>query len=232
MLRRSACAESDGTMAVRIVQFPVHADMQASSSSQASREDCQELYVVLFPAPKFPLAKQFWQHTGLGISSRYAERCLSYVIEPHTPSPASIPGLCSKHAQGGNRHYAKRHSLRSPQDDKLHSKAFEDLNETHATYLEERYGRNMPLSHGAIAKRTLRRRIAGVLIHDPDDSLQNFPSKHGGTSAEEVGWSSRGVRSLTEDDVYLFPTGMSAIWTAHQLVLRTMPPATKSVCFG
>jgi cystathionine gamma-synthase len=39
------------------------------------------------------------------------------------------------------------------------------------------------------------------------------------------------VKDVTEDDVYLLPTGMTAIWTAHQLVLGTQPPA-KSVCFG
>jgi cystathionine gamma-synthase len=41
---------------------------------------------------------------------------------------------------------------------------------------------------------------------------------------------------VTEDDVYLYPTGMSAIWHAHQIscVLRERQgqKGGKSVCFG
>ena len=48
--------------------------------------------------------------------------------------------------------------------------------------------------------------------------------------------SYRGVGSLTEDDVYLYPCGMSAIFHAYMAVLRTLEmdgrPAGKSVCFG
>jgi hypothetical protein len=35
----------------------------------------------------------------------------------------------------------------------------------------------------------------------------------------------------TEYDVFLYPTGMSAIWHAHQLTL-SCKPGLKSVCFG
>ncbi|KAG8984508.1 hypothetical protein FRB90_005266 [Tulasnella sp. 427] len=47
----------------------------------------------------------------------------------------------------------------------------------------------------------------------------------------------RGVKSISEDDVYLHPTGMSAIWHSHQLALgtaekRTGKSAGKSICFG
>ena len=46
----------------------------------------------------------------------------------------------------------------------------------------------------------------------------------------EVAQSVRGV-AVTEDDVFLFPTGMTAIWTAHQLAMDARG-AKKSVCFG
>lgn len=36
-----------------------------------------ELHVVTYPLEIRKLAKSFWQHTGMGISSRYAEVCLS-----------------------------------------------------------------------------------------------------------------------------------------------------------
>ena len=38
-----------------------------------------ELHAVLYPPDLYPLAKDFWQHTGYGISSRYAEFCLGRV---------------------------------------------------------------------------------------------------------------------------------------------------------
>jgi cystathionine gamma-synthase len=37
----------------------------------------REIYAVAYPADLFPQAKSFWQHTGRGISSRYA----SYWLE-------------------------------------------------------------------------------------------------------------------------------------------------------
>lgn len=40
-----------------------------------------EFYAVLFPSDLFPLAKSFWQHTGFGVSSRYAEFCLEQICK-------------------------------------------------------------------------------------------------------------------------------------------------------
>ncbi|KAG8704170.1 hypothetical protein FRC09_003718 [Ceratobasidium sp. 395] len=65
----------------------------------------------------------------------------------------------------------------------------------------------------------LRRRIAGVLVDDSPPA-----------ETPELGASKRGV-DVTEDDVFLFPTGMSAIWTSHQLALAARPQH-KSICFG
>ena len=47
-----------------------------------------EFYAVLYPSDLFSLAKLFWQHTGFGISSRYAECCLQNInklglFDPH-----------------------------------------------------------------------------------------------------------------------------------------------------
>lgn len=102
----------------------------------------------------------------------------------------------------------------------------ENLSSDQATYVEERYGRNLPLESAAAAKRALRRRIAGVLVRDTPTEW----SIAGGQEAE-VGPSTRGVESVTEDDVFLYATGMSAIWSAHQLALAVRPVA-KSICFG
>lgn len=102
----------------------------------------------------------------------------------------------------------------------------ETFDADHTTYLEERYGRNLPVEAAAFAKRAMRRRIAGVLIHDTPNHWSQA-----GEQSTEVGPSTRGVKEVSEDDVFLYPTGMSAIFSAHQLALGTMPSA-KSICFG
>lgn len=99
------------------------------------------------------------------------------------------------------------------------------LDEDHSTYLEERYGRNLSQDAGTFAKRALRRRIAGVLLRDEPavwDAVGSIDS--------ELKPSTRGP-GVTEDDVYLYPTGMAAIWNAHQII-SAVRPAAKSVAFG
>lgn len=216
---------------VRLVQYSITPDANAPSpSSPISAPLSIELHVVLFPAESFPLAKQFWQHTGLGISSRLADRCLSMIPEE---TPAASPVAPRKPTKPGNRHYAARSSPAPtptsptpppfPSSQTAGSGDPEDLD---ATYLEERYGRNLPVESAASAKRALRRRIAGVLVRDSPSDWADV-----GKPDIELRASTRGVSEVTEDDVYLYPTGMSAIWSAHQLVLGARPPA-KSVCFG
>ncbi|KAG0231856.1 hypothetical protein BGW42_008605 [Actinomortierella wolfii] len=80
-------------------------------------------------------------------------------------------------------------------------------------YVEERYGRNLDLSFAPKAKVAMRRRIASQVAH------------HAG-----AGWQGEGDY-VTEDDVYLYPTGMSAIYNAHRTALA-VHPTRKSVCFG
>ncbi|KAK7696357.1 hypothetical protein QCA50_001011 [Cerrena zonata] len=196
---------------IRLVQHVIHPNNGSSNSPSI------ELHIVLFPENQFSLAKQFWQHTGLGVSSRLAERCLIMLQDqeqlPTSMASPRIPG------KSGNKHY----SAKPPRESQVEN-AVDDLED--ATYLEERYGRNLPQDAAASAKRAMKRRIAGVLVRDsPSDWSQ------AGKQDAEVGPSTRGVHEVSEDDVYLYPTGMAAIWNAHQLALHVRPP-TKSICFG
>ncbi|KAF9239783.1 pyridoxal phosphate-dependent transferase [Melanogaster broomeanus] len=220
---------------VRLVQYFICPE--GSSITASPQAKCAELHIVLFPAEILPIAKQFWQHTGLGISSRLAEHCLSILPgqDPQSPQTPSSPPLSSISPRPPfkalNKHYSVKHTPRSPSFGEIGSPVLssDDLTQDQSTYLEERYGRNLPLSAGAFAKRALRRRIAGVLVRDNIDDSPQGPCA--GAQDVEIGPSSRGVRDVTEDDVFLYPTGMSAIWNAHQLALRARP-ANKSVCFG
>ncbi|KAJ8295086.1 putative cystathionine gamma-synthase [Rhodotorula toruloides] len=64
----------------RITSWPIHAVSSSSptdstpSASAATRTIT--VWACFFPSSDFPAAKQYWQHTGEGISSRVAERCL------------------------------------------------------------------------------------------------------------------------------------------------------------
>lgn len=231
MLARSA--EFGSTVPVRLVQFVVCPEDKQSNGASHARSGstsgtCVELHIVLFPADSWPLAKQFWQHTGMGISSRLAERALSMLPDETAPPPSPV---LSRPMKSANRHYSR--SITSiPKSPTLSSpppvarpEEPDSLGADESTYLEERYGRNLPVAAAAAAKRAMRRRIAGVLVSD------DHPDVHAGSNDVEIGPSSRGVSDVSEDDVFLFPTGMASIWAAHQLALGVRPVA-KSVCFG
>ncbi|KZT07024.1 PLP-dependent transferase [Laetiporus sulphureus 93-53] len=225
MIDRSS--KTGSAVSVRLVQFLICPEDEPETT-----ESCIELYIVLFPGDSFPLAKQFFQHTGLCISSRYAEHCLSLLEKEKPGSPK--PAFARPHTRTPNRHYSTNSFSKSPpatpvpgHSTRLPAKPTDEaLSADQSVYVEERYGRNLPLASAAAAKRALRRRIAGVLVQDSPSDW----STAGGHEAE-LGPSTRGVESVTEDDVYLYSTGMSAIWSAHQLALGVLP-AAKSICFG
>lgn len=217
--------------AVRLVQFLICPSKKSDrpcdcNISPSERVSCAELHIVLFPEGIFPLAKQFWQHSGTGISSRLAERCLSLVQEDTSPPQTPTSRFPSK-----NKHYAARSSKSSTDYGSITSpkKTSENLGQDETVYVEERYGRNLPVASASAAKRALKRRIAGVLVRDNSSDCPGGPCA--GVPEAAVGPSTRGVADVSEEDVYLFPCGMSAIWNAHELVLAVRPPA-KSVCFG
>ena len=210
-------ASKDGVQfPVRITQFLPHSDDKDGGNCDPMSKLGADLFIVLFPGDKIQYAKPFWQHTGMGISSRYAEHCLSLL--PEEAIPAS-PTIYSK-PKSAHRYYSvkeKRQSLPTIPNDAP--------GDGYSTYLEERYGRILPQDAAAFAKRALRRRIAGVLLRDEaaDWGVVGSPNS-------ELRSSTRGP-GVTEDDVYLYPTGMAAIWNAYQTA-HAVRPAAKSVAFG
>ncbi|KAG8958331.1 hypothetical protein FRC03_009225 [Tulasnella sp. 419] len=212
-----------------------------------------DLHIVFLPQEIFRIGKSFWQHVGDGISSRLAEKCLSMLnddvsdvsngVTTTTAPPPLSSGLGKRPPQrystSGFSHYGSkkgvtaprsppRQPAKSPPVRKSQEAEDEDsLTADATTYLEERYARNLPQSSAATAKRTLRRRIAGVLVRDdtPEVDLTLPVAKE----------SWRGVKNVGESDVWLYPTGMSAIWHAHQLAMQWKAKegeVGKSVCFG
>lgn len=152
----------------------------------------------------------------MGISSRFAEHCLSLLPEENVPTS---PTLYTK-PKSSHRYYSVKERRQS-----LSATPGDALSDDQSTYLEERYGRNLSQDAATFAKRALRRRIAGVLLRDGPADWDAV-----GSTNSELRPSTRGP-GVTEDDVYLYPTGMAAIWNAHQTI-SNVRPAAKNVAFG
>ncbi|WVR03892.1 hypothetical protein IAU60_000891 [Kwoniella sp. DSM 27419] len=252
---RDFLASRQPAIASRVVEFvicPSAVSLIDSSSSRAlGGVDCVELQILLFDKAHWSMAKSFWQHSGDGICSRLAERALAFLGEtpagdstrPPTPPMDRPP---SKAPSTRNRHYSRRNTASTPvtprtpvtpststfsattgQDAPVEPVSGEHLTPDLATYLEERYGRNLPLFNAPLAKQALKRRIAGGLL----------PSDEGFGQVDDVArGAGSGKRAVQEDDVYLYPCGMSAIWHAFAIARsarrRRGEPEGKSVCYG
>lgn len=208
-----------------------------------------KVFATFFPKEAFSIAKQFWQHAGDIVTSRLATFCLRWLslnkAEEEQQEAATAAVLAASKSAirmpRVNRHYAAtKPALTSPSNGSPtlpsgdlangvesiqlqgEKKAGQDVDEEdrpveeeadgidsrdYEVYVEERYGRNLDLSFAPKAKVALRRRIATQVAH------------HAGSGY------------VTEDDVYLYPTGMSAIYNAHRIAL-TLFPTRKSICFG
>lgn len=220
---------------VRIVRYTIHPPEvlnPALAKPSSTPRPSVELHIVFFPVENERLGFSFWQHTGSGISSRFAEYCLTLIslseppaaskatngTHPSSPTPPSPVAPKAKH-----KHYsALQKGVQSPiapspapvndEDD------VDGSSPDWSRFVEERYARNLPLSEAPMAKRQLRRRIAGVLLAEQVQSAESSPSPST-------------TSGPSEEDVFLLPAGMCAIWHAHRTVTGAFPPY-KSVCFG
>ncbi|EPY53955.1 cystathionine gamma-synthase [Schizosaccharomyces cryophilus OY26] len=184
-----------------------------------------DVFAVLFPSDLFGVAKQFWQHTGEGISSRRAVCFLhAYrMIQTITKEGSYKQSLSHLKSKSRSR-YASPQDMEALQnwmssENQSNEAEMTDVNR----YLEERYGRNLDLSLATSAKIVLRRRIAGTL-EDEVDLKKSLPRE----KESEL----RQIQGLTHEDVYLFPTGMSSIYNAHRILRNVLDGTRKSVCFG
>ena len=202
-------AKDNAQFSVRITRFPLHPDGKDGKLGA-------ELHIVLFPADKYQYARPFWQHTGLGISSRYAEHCLSLLPEGIAPaSPTIYTEPKSPHACHSVKGESKPLPI-APDD---------APSEDYSAHPEERHGQDLSQDAVASAKRALCRRIAGAFPRDGQADRNAV-----GSTSSELQPSTRGL-GITEDDVYLYPTGMAAFWSAYQMI-SAVRPAAKSVAFG
>lgn len=200
---------------IRIVSFvpssKVGSDLRSNVASK--------LFCVIYPKALAPIAKQVWQHSGDGISSRRSEFCSNalqdgYLVEDTTAADAKA-SIFSK----GPKRYQQRSF--TPKESDHGSKTVESSDgREYSEFVEERFGRNLSPTLASNAKRAVRRRIAGSLTADVDlhEALE-----------KEI--SDGRIAGLTEDDVFLYPGGMSSIFNTHRALLSAMG-SLKSICFG
>lgn len=185
------------------------------------------VFVVLFPTDAFRVAKQYWQHCGDILSSRQAEYCLRLLDKKAEAEAEQAEALKPKR---GNQRYGR------PGRPLAANAGGESCEAEHLSYVEERYGRNLPVQYADHAKVALRRRIAGIITEKEDEQALQLEDVKMATEADletqRQMQGERNMKGLSEDDVYLYPCGMSAIFHAHQLALAIGDASRKSVCFG
>lgn len=147
------------------------------------------LYAVVFPAAKFKTAKVFWQHTGLGISSRRAEFHRRF-FDSGTLIESNRDKMDAEHKNA--RLEANKHShFATPQ-----------------LVMGEQLRMDLMLERSTNAKLAIRERIA--------QSISSGRASQCGVNAS---------------DVYIFTTGMSAMYNVHRMLLAIKGHLT-SVCYG
>jgi cystathionine gamma-synthase len=193
------------------------------------------LSCVFFPKEYFSVAKQVWQHSGDGISSRRGEFCLKAlrdgILEPVATQPQLRPeDMYTK----GPRRYQRPgsrngiiHDITSSNNATTDQAATDGEDKDHAQFVEERFGRNLNVKLASQAKLAIRRRISGCLTEDAELEQALAGSPEG---------CDRRQKGLSENDVYLYPCGMSSIFNAHRILLANAEakgqPPRKSICFG
>ncbi|KAK4694899.1 hypothetical protein P7C71_g2754, partial [Lecanoromycetidae sp. Uapishka_2] len=184
-------------------------------SSHAVAERCVEFF--LNQVPSISLDKS---HTGDGVSSRRAEYCHKAFNEGHLATHQYITGSQNsddpKTPSKGPRRYQKKDSVDLSSVDKTDGKES-------VQFVEERFGRNLDVSLAASAKLAIRRRIAGALTANVDlkEALK----------ISETPTRTEQVSGLCENDVYLYPCGMSSIFNTHRSMVA-IRGQLKSISFG
>ncbi|KAL4792078.1 cystathionine gamma-synthase [Aspergillus venezuelensis] len=197
-----AKADHDFTAEVRIIDLVLDKSLE---SSEIIAKISPSVSAVIFHGDLFPEAKQYRQHSGDGISSRQAELCHTLFSESKRVDSKSSPSKLAQRLVKNVISQKLEGSRQIPQGGAAES-------QESTQFLEECFGRNLDISFVDNAKLAIRRRIAGSLLG-------------------EMTSDSRGVKRLSDDDVYLYPCGMNAIFNTHRMLLESRGQL-KSIMFG
>ena len=214
-----------GANSVRIVHLYPNDGMVSSNKNSNGTNKKEIVSAIIFPRTHTKVAMTFWQHTGDGVSSRRAEYCHEAFEDGQlTAQRAPVEhttgaGLTSP--SKGPRRYQKDSVELSQfrQPPPIGILEGKDCDQ----FVEERFGRNLDVSLAFNAKLAIRRRIAGALTANVD-LKEALELKHTPTRTEHV-------KGFSENDVYLYPDGMSSIFNTHRTMMACRGQL-KSISFG
>jgi cystathionine gamma-synthase len=229
MQSRDSSVSAEQIQVVDLVLDRLRAD------SETLKKVSPSISAVIFPKALFSLAKQYWQHSGDGVSSRRAEFCHGLFSEGLLVEQTALQPISNgfQKACKGPRRYQRGSIDKTPSKMHQDGSGSPEIYHEHVgclpqearestQFLEERFGRNLDVSFVDNAKSAIRRRIAGSLMGEVD--LSTAPSP-------KMSSNLRGVVELSEDDVYLYPCGMNSIFHTHRMMLEARGPL-KSISFG
>ncbi|CUM66105.1 uncharacterized protein PRCAT00003760001 [Priceomyces carsonii] len=194
---------------VRILQLSTPAPKTEEEKSYLTEAT---IAACLFPASEFSLAKNYWQHSGEGISSRLGEYCLRELFIKDKDENIDPSSKLLANSNLKQEIQAQAIQKKSPSISFKTSNSDETFYESES-YIDEKFGRILDLKFADQAKAALRKRICG-----------NVEDSAGEANSERSG-------HLDPSDVYLYPSGMASIFHAHNTLLHVLSPK-KSVCFG
>ena len=213
--------EIDGS-AVRTMVFAPFKDKLIYSNDQMC--SFSTLAALFYPRKASKTAKHYWQHTGEGISSRRAESFwvksnggLTLVPQKGEYHERVTPGRY----RGRRRHSQSKCKASVGSCANIFGK--NEQHEEHCFFIEERFGRNLDMSFSSKAKTALRRRISGCLTKENPSHVNSLP---GNTETDFTC-----LRKILEEDVYLYPTGMSAIYNTHRILMEAIG-LKESIIYG
>ncbi|RKP35034.1 pyridoxal phosphate-dependent transferase [Dimargaris cristalligena] len=220
-------ADTPASATTRVVTHLIPAHLQLPSTD--IRNQPFHIYAVFYPdtTAMAGTVKLFWQHSGEIISSRLAAYCLRVIHGTASGSDGPVRSAVppSSQAQGGSSPSSNSPSepsvSKTPRQVAGDDAPIEDVSD----YLEFRYGRNTDIQLANDCKLLLRRRIAAAVAHP-------HPDHHYLASTTDPANTSPHSPLLTAEQVYLFPTGMSAIYNAHRFLQHARNQMGPSACFG
>lgn len=153
-------AKSLNKPAVRILQLS--SPKPANAEEESFRIEAN-ISVVFYPSSEAGLAKQYWQHSGEGISSRLGEYFLLEMKDKLSMDAAKNPATKPPRPSRSSRSTRSSVSL---------NKAKEESD----TFIEERYGRNLDLRFAKEAKILLRERLSSEIEDVQKEEIYLFPT--------------------------------------------------------
>ncbi|EWC45050.1 hypothetical protein DRE_06330 [Drechslerella stenobrocha 248] len=185
-----------------------------------------DIWVVFVVQHLYHYAKEFWQHTGDGISSRraaFVHSCLSqgHLLDPKAQDNQALPG--PQLPRGPSRY--SRHSVVEPAATETSPNSSSSATKGDRgvyNFVELRYGRNLETVAIQQARLAIQQRIVGI-IQLETSAIDDAAKAQNITTSPDDTLAHRRTHELSANDVYLFPTGMSAIFNSHRILRQ---------CFG